>query len=301
MMRIHTPSFVQSTQSIDFAQNACFDIGHWRDVTPSLTLDAPKRDASVMTIGITMLCEGGKTAVMIAGRLISHSVSDRGIDTDYVKVKTVGPNALVVFSGDITHRDLILERLGDPSGKTPNQLADALRSACASVVRKETDAKLREYGMRLRTVRADNFNQVTLAVSEGIVAKTRLKAGFVVAASAEDGVFLYFVNDQIADRRNDPGFAVTGSGLTYSHPVLVAKAAHKGMGLEEAIFAAYEAKRVSEEVGTVGRQSDLAIIEAGKPARLLSKGLVDELDAMYERRLKLAKNDKNAIRRLIET
>jgi hypothetical protein len=82
-------------------------------------------------------------------------------------------------------------------------------------------------------------------------------------------------------------------------PVLVARRIHKGIELDEAIYAAYEAKRISEEVKAVGRQSDMAILSVGQPARFLSTELIGELEAMYQRRLMLAKSDKAVIRRLI--
>ncbi len=69
--------------------------------------------------------------------------------------------------------------------------------------------------------------------------------------------------------------------------------------LELAVYAAYEAKRVSEEIGTVGRQTDMAIVSAGQSARFLSEQLVNDREEMYQRRLTLGKSYKNAIRRAI--
>ena len=56
---------------------------------------------------------------------------------------------------------------------------------------------------------------------------------------------------------------------------------------------------MSEEVGTVGRQTDMAIVSVGQTARFLWEPLVSELEDMYQRRLILAKSDKNTIRRTI--
>jgi len=132
----------------------------------------------------------------------------------------------------------------------------------------------------------------------------RLKAmsrPFLIAAHDAKQIYLYIVNDQNAGCHNDPGFAAIGSGSTFSLPVLAAKRIHKGIGLDEAIYAAYEAKRISEEVGTVGRQTDMAILSVDQPARFFSAELIQELGTMYERRLALTKSDKNVIRRLIGT
>jgi hypothetical protein len=43
----------------------------------------------------------------------------------------------------------------------------------------------------------------------------------------------------------------------------------------------------------------MAIVAVGRPTRILSGELIEELEAMYQRRLVLAKSDKNTIRRLI--
>ena len=110
---------------------------------------------------------------------------------------------------------------------------------------------------------------------------------------------LYVVSDQNAARHDDPGFAATGSGSTFGLPDLAAPHVNKGIDLELALYAAYEAKRVSEEVGTVGRQRDMAIVSVGQTARFLWEPLVSEPEDIYQRRLILAKSDKNTIRRAI--
>jgi 20S proteasome alpha/beta subunit len=296
-MRIHTPSFDQSTQSIDFAQDACFDRRPQRDGMSSFPLEAPKRDGSVMTVGIAVLCENAKTAVVIADRLVGSG--SLGIDTNCVKLTNPAPNILAVFSGETHHAAIAIRKLGDLSTMKPESVAHKLRLSCARIVAHDADAKLRAYGMRLNSLQKENLAQPAVNVIVNNVADARMKGGFLLAANDAHQVRLYVVNDQSAGCHNDPGFAAVGSGSTFALPVLAAKRIHKGIDLERAIYAAYEAKRISEEVGTVGRLTDMAIVSVGQPARFLPKELIDQLEAMHQRRLVLAKSDKNAIRRLI--
>jgi hypothetical protein len=109
----------------------------------------------------------------------------------------------------------------------------------------------------------------------------------------------YVLSDQNAARHDDPGFAAIGSGSTFGRPDLAAPRVNTGIDLELALYAAYEAKRVSEEVGTVGRQTDMAIVSVGQTERFLWESLVSKLEDIYQRRLILAKSDKNTIRRAI--
>ena len=48
-----------------------------------------------MTVGIAVLCENAKTAVMIADRLVGYG--NLGIDTDCVKLTNPAPGLLAVF------------------------------------------------------------------------------------------------------------------------------------------------------------------------------------------------------------
>jgi hypothetical protein len=182
---------------------------------------------------------------------------------------------------------------------SPQSVAKRLKLACAKIVERDADAKIRAYGMRLNSLRKQNLAQPAINVIVNNVAEARLKGGFLLAASDASQVYLYVVSDQNAARHDDPGFAAVGSGSTFGLPVLAARRVHKGIDLELALYATYEAKRVSEEVGTVGRQTDMAIVSVGQNARVLSEQLVSELEAMYQRRLILAKSDKNTIRRAI--
>ena len=58
-----------------------------------------------MTIGIAVLCEKAKTAVVIADRLVGSGIF--GIDTDCVKLTNPSAGILAVFSGDKHHEALL--------------------------------------------------------------------------------------------------------------------------------------------------------------------------------------------------
>jgi hypothetical protein len=72
-----------------------------------------------MTVGITMLCENAKSAVVIADRLVGSG--GLGIDTDCVKLTNPAPSFLSVFSGEKHHEALAIQRLGDLSRMSPNR------------------------------------------------------------------------------------------------------------------------------------------------------------------------------------
>jgi hypothetical protein len=157
MMRIHTPSFVQSTQSIDFTQYACCDkSSKWYGMS-SFPPEAPKKGDSAMTVGIAVLCENAKTAVVIADRLVGSG--SLGIDTDCVKLTNPAPNILAVFSGDTHHEAIAIRKLGDLSTMKPESVAHKLRLSCARIVAHDADAKIRAYGMRLGSLLQQNLAQ----------------------------------------------------------------------------------------------------------------------------------------------
>jgi hypothetical protein len=150
---------------------------------------------------------------------------------------------------------------------------------------------------------AESWNRLPELIRQGIVAMNALKAArageFLLVILGVEQIWIYVVTDQYCASYDQTGFAAVGSGSTFSVPVLAAKRVHKAVDLEHALYAAFETKRASEGVGTVGSQTDMAIVAVGRPTRFLSGDLIEELEAMYQRRLVLAKSEKNTIRRLI--
>jgi hypothetical protein len=119
-------------------------------------------------------------------------------------------------------------------------VAHRLRLTCARIVERDADAKIRAYGIRLKSLRKHNLAQPAINVIVNHVAEARLKGGFLLAASDASQVYLYVVSDQSAARHDDPGFAAVGSGSMFGLPVLAARRIHKGIELELAVYAAYQ-------------------------------------------------------------
>jgi non-canonical (house-cleaning) NTP pyrophosphatase len=255
-----------------------------------------------MTVGIAVLCEGGKSAVVVADRLVSAPVPGTNasalIDMDHVKLTELAPGVLVVFSGNAHDGALALKKLGDPSGIEPERLATKLRQAWTKVVTAEANAKLRVYGLEVSSVQSEKLTGHSLGLVENALKAARAGEFLLVIRGVEQ-IWIYVVSDQYRASYDQTGFAAVGSGSTFSVPVLAAKRVHKAIELEHALYAAFETKRASEGIGTVGSQTDMAIVAVGHPTRFLSGELIEELEAMYQRRLVLAKSEKNTIRRLI--
>lgn len=142
-----------------------------------------------MTVDIAVLCENAQSALVIADRLVGSG--NRGIDTDCVKHTNSAPDILAVLSGDKHHAALAIQRLGDLSRMSPQSVAHRLRLACAKLVERDADGKIRAYGMRLKSRRKQNFAQPAIDVIVNNVAEPRLKGGFLLAASEASQVYLY--------------------------------------------------------------------------------------------------------------
>jgi hypothetical protein len=76
-------------------------------------------------------------------------------------------------------------------------------------------------------------------------------------------------NGSIVAKYDDPGFHSIGSGGTFCYPPCIERKAQKSIGLDEAIFAVYEAKRLAQLAQGVGTQTDMAFIRRGFPAVVL--------------------------------
>jgi hypothetical protein len=219
-----------------------------------------------MTVCIAVLCEDGKAAVVVADRLISGHVPGTNVslltDLDHVKLTELAPGVLVVFSGTSHDGALALKKLGDPRGIEPQRLANKLRQTWTKVVVAEANAKLRVYGIAVNSIHGDKLANLSAGLIENALKVARAGEFLLVVRDVEQ-VWIYVVTDQNSASCDQVGFAAIGSGSPFSLPVLAAKGVHKGFGLGEWVYAAYEAKRISDEVETVGRQADMAVVTVG--------------------------------------
>jgi hypothetical protein len=301
MMRVPTPSFVQSTQSIDFAQDACFDKGWQRLRMSSFRHETPNRDDSVMTVGIAMLCEGGKTAVMAADRKISTEIAGSTIqaETDYVKLTLMEPFALLAYTGDLAYRDRVLELAGDLSSLGANGFKKRLDAACQRCRRERLNRRLEKYGVKLADLKDAVQNQALSVQLLDEIKRFPTPGGFLVATADKSRTSLGVFGDENIVDRAATGFGAIGSGQSACYPICVARGAEKSMSLEDAAYLVYEAKRLAGADYGVGIKTDMAVVGVDRPAKFLEKESIDELETIYNRRLKLSSAERAAIRKSV--
>jgi hypothetical protein len=74
MMRRRASIVRQIAQTVDFAHTPWFDRSARTDGMSPFTLEDRKRDASAMTVGIAVLCGGGKAVVVASDRMVSTDI-----------------------------------------------------------------------------------------------------------------------------------------------------------------------------------------------------------------------------------
>jgi hypothetical protein len=91
------------------------------------------------------------------------------------------------------------------------------------------------------------------------VAAIRLRASLIIAGFVDRTAEIYYTDAEgVARAAND--FAVTGEGEYLAQSVLIRRQQNGGLSLHETLYNVYEAKRYSESIGSVGKQTTISIL-----------------------------------------
>jgi hypothetical protein len=113
------------------------------------------------------------------------------------------------------------------------------------------------------------------------IAAIRLRANLIIAGFVGESPEVYYTDEEgVARAASD--FAVIGEGQYLAQSVLLRREQFSGLSLHKTLYNAYEAKRYSESIGSVGKDTMLAIIASGAKRELTSFGVDKQLEKYYK-------------------
>ena len=258
-----------------------------------------------MTVGIAIICEDGRSVVVAADRMVGISAGvpqiQLQVDTDCAKLRLLNAHVVSVFTGGTTDRDLIFRKAGDISKASVEEVANTLRTAFLELHQESLDEMLRKNGSSLQALKEPILNETFNKELLKLVGQHCITGSFLLAGAGDDESHIYTVDTSFVINYDAIGFYVVGSGSIYGLPVLSARAVNRRLSLEQAIFAAYEAKRIAEEAYGVGEKTDIAILSVASETRFLLEDSIDELKRLYLGRIRLSDSDMATIARVIQT
>jgi hypothetical protein len=254
--------------------------GYWRDV--------PEWERRDVTVCIAATCQDKEKnkIVLCTDTKLSSALGSAETGT---KDLHIAHRWRLLTSGD--ERDIIaLHRLyklqfNDIKNLTPDKLDESMKSPLRQRKKDLADEyTFSRYNMSYAdfiAVGKDKFPDEEFRNSIRNVAAIRLRANLIIAGFVDESPEIYLTDeDGIAKATND--FAVIGEGQYLAQSVLLRRQQHSRLSLYETLYNAYEAKRYSESVGSVGKYTSIAIISPGAKRELTSFGVDKQLKKCFE-------------------
>jgi 20S proteasome alpha/beta subunit len=108
-----------------------------------------------------------------------------------------------------------------------------------------------------------------------------LNADLIVAGFI-DGAPEIYSTDSFGVARASNHFAVVGEGAYLASASLLRREQHDYSGLEETLYNVFEAKKLSESIGSVGKQTWISVLHHDGSSNITSREVDKELESWYE-------------------
>lgn len=218
-----------------------------------------------MTVGIGVLCEGGRAAVVAADRIQFHAHAGLFFEGSDKKIVPVAHSIAMLNAGGWPGADFVAKVKASLSERpTVRAAAEFVREELNRLREAHVEAEITRklLGLSFADFKEVATHRSTAGIAEAMkrMADFSLDVYFLVAGTDDDGAHLFFIApDKPIQDEYEPGFMAIGMGDKLALGTLASGGYVKELSLPEAVYRAYEAKRIAEK-SLVGKQTDLAII-----------------------------------------
>lgn len=245
-----------------------------------------------MTVGINALCLDGKAIVLAADRMVTAAGLNLEFEHDRSKLLPLGGCVAATAGDAILAAEIARE--ADAAIHAAGRLADvdAVASLLLASYRTHRHLRLEEQlhqlGYTWEQFKNDGLRCLGATVHQNVVVLMQqfnvnvelLLAGFTSVGVGRIG----YLHHPGAMRWLDPiGFSAIGSGAQQAQMALISARYSVKLGVPDAVFHVYRAKRNAEAAPGVGRETDMMVLEQGKGPRTLSGPALAELSTLFDR------------------
>ena len=244
-----------------------------------------------MTICLALVCDGGKSLVAVADRMVSDTSLSLEFEQQTRKIERMGDSFAALTAGDaLRHTDLIRDAGENISSLKQPGVRDvaAVVEECFIQHRQALAEKLvlRRVGLDYSAFLSQQQNlsdALVLGLSSEYGA-VELGVELLIVGVDSSGAHIYDISDPgTAECFDSIGYAVIGSGQPHAEGFLTEADYSPGISLNRGIWLAYVAKRRSERAPGVGsRFTDILTIEADNGTNFLNQESLEQLDAIYQ-------------------
>ncbi len=256
-----------------------------------------------MTVGIGVLCEGGKAAVIAADRLLTVGAIVHEGDTR--KLIKLSDTVCVTCTGNMHEVRIVLDAV-DRRGVLLDAAVERIQTGRSALRRSQLDELIR----RRIGVGIDEFASKAGATPSAIynslytdISQFKLSLEFLIVGVDGKAAKIIRVDDSTEPVGHDAvGFAAIGSGGNLAYGALAAAEHTKIYSVTESLLSVTGAKVAAEMNPNVGRTTDIAIVGVGRKAQFLPSRAIKRLRQIYDgmhRRRKLDVKTRRQIDELV--
>lgn len=259
-----------------------------------------------MTICLGLLCETGRKVVIAADRMLTGR--DVEFEQEVQKVHLVTESCAVLAAGSAVEQVEVIRNsrpeLASRRNPTVRDVVDELkRQFVATRKRRAEELYLRPLGLDLGTflqLQSTLAEPLLLRLTRNIEAE-ELELQLLVAGVDSRGAHIYLVDDPGTEYCFDAiGFCAIGTGEHHAELAFIRSGYSPQVGLNRAVFLAYQAKRDAEMAPGVGaRFTDMAVIDQDG-VRPLHENVLAALAETYQQLLTLQVANQSEIRSRID-
>jgi 20S proteasome alpha/beta subunit len=263
-----------------------------------------------MTVGVGAICDGGKSVVVAADRMITFG-APMNLQTeppDFNKITQITPRCALIFSGSGPDGEEIIASArkklgGSPSPKTPiTRVAEVVKEAYVELKRNRVEENILKPMLsatfkEFQTLCAQSSSSQVLQQVLGMIVQHNLNLEVMIAGVDESAVgaqlFVTTHPGQVFPMAMQGTTAIGSGGIHAAVRMTLGQHARTAT-IVDTVYNVYEAKRASEVAPGVGKLTDLAIITADT-FRLANKPLFDILEAVHKEKPALSDDERGKL------
>jgi hypothetical protein len=246
---------------------------------------------------IGALCEGGTKAVAVADRMMT------GLSLKYepptVKAEMLSKHAVALMAGRVeVAKEIVTETARVIAENGISDVPSMARNLGLSFrVTREREV-VQNYLARHGVWSLKDWHEVQAKLEPRLVSTVNAQIGghvvdvqLILVGTDCSGAYIYFTGDNAESVPwTSTGYCCAGSGYTHAVTSLVRNGYHKRLRLEEAVYVAFEAKKMAEMAPGVGTETDVFVLGVAGIHKLKDE-CVAKLQAVYGAREARAKGE----------
>ena len=260
-----------------------------------------------MTICIGILCDNSKKAIMISDKMITMPMLSQEFEHETPKMAKLNNTCIAISAGDaltpvelFDHVTKDIRGIANPKVK---EIVDKIKICYANLRKKFIEEEfLNSRGFTISSFysrMSELSPQIAIPIDNKIV-EYDLGVDIVLGGKDDEGAHIYLIaNPGIARCFNGMGYVAVGSGMPHSLHSFITNNYNPDISFKEALFLAYEAKRLAERAPGVGKKTDIWIINENG-IKDVSPIVLKELEEIYEIKMKAQSDTHQSVKKKIE-